>query len=170
MNSLDMNAIGEDTAKGDPEAPAGLLPLAISSAGKNLYGIIYLAEGQGPHPTAMFLHGFPGNDRMLDIGQSLRRAGLNSVFFAYRGAWGSEGDFSYANCIDDAEAVVEFLRDPPIAAKYRIDPAGIIVVGHSMGGFVAFSLARRRPELKRVMFLSGWNLGQYGQRLAAGDA
>lgn len=57
-------------------------------------GLIYIASGAGPHPTVILLHGYPGNEKNLDLAQSLRREGWNVLFFHYRGAWGSEGEFS----------------------------------------------------------------------------
>ncbi|MDR2056552.1 MAG: alpha/beta fold hydrolase [Desulfovibrio sp.] len=166
--ALDMNAVGKDTAKGDKSAPTTMSSFIVNSAGNDLYGIIYIAEGKGPHPTVLVLHGFPGNEKFLDFAQVLRRAGLNSVFFSYRGAWGSNGDFSYTNCIDDAEALVKFLQDPAIVAKYRIDPEKMIVSGHSMGGFVTLNLAKRLKDVKYFISFSGWNIGYYGERQIAG--
>ncbi|GHU05748.1 hypothetical protein FACS1894205_6230 [Alphaproteobacteria bacterium] len=167
-SALHIDAVGVDTAKGDRQAPSSMASIIVNSAGKELYGIIYMAEGKGPHPTVMVLHGFPGNEKMLDLAQTLRRAGLNSVFFSYRGAWGSQGDFSYANCIDDAEAVVKFLRAPENAAKYRIDPKKLVISGHSMGGFVALNLAKRLKDVKYFISFSGWNIGAEAERLLAG--
>ena len=51
-----------------------------------LAGMMLGANGQGPHPTIVLLHGFPGNEKNLDLAQSLRRAGYNVLFFHYRGA------------------------------------------------------------------------------------
>ena len=45
--------------------------------------------------TVILLHGFPGNERNLDLAQAIRRSGWNAVFFHYRGAWGSGGVFSF---------------------------------------------------------------------------
>ena len=38
----------------------------------------------------LLLHGFPGNEKNLDLAQDLRADGFNVLFFHYRGAWGSE--------------------------------------------------------------------------------
>ena len=32
-------------------------------------------QGLGPHPVVIMLHGFPGNEKNLDLAQSIRRAG-----------------------------------------------------------------------------------------------
>ena len=62
--------------------------LELASMGARLNGSIYLASGPGPHPTAVLLHGLPGNERNFDLAQALRRAGINVLALSYRGAWG----------------------------------------------------------------------------------
>ena len=109
----------------------------ILSHGAALNAIAYLAPGAGPHPTVLVLHGFPGNEKNLDLAQSIRRAGWNAVYFDYRGSWGSPGSFSFSNCIEDTIAAIAYLRDPANAGRLRIDPKRIALVGHSMGGFMA---------------------------------
>ena len=42
-----------------------------------MYSVIYIASGPGPHPTVLMLHGFPGNEKNLDLAYSFRRAGWN---------------------------------------------------------------------------------------------
>src|SRR5512140_2251771 len=87
----------------DQAAPAAMESMDIASHGSDMHGIVYLAEGPGPHPTVILLHGFPGNEQNLDLAQSIRRAGWNVLFFHYRGSWGSQGNFSFANSIDDTQ-------------------------------------------------------------------
>ena len=97
--------------KPDEFYPAGQVELQIKSAGSTMYGLGYTADGKGPHPTVILLHGLPGNERGLDMAQSLRRAGYNVIYFNYRGTWGSKGTFGFQNAIDDASAVVDYLTD-----------------------------------------------------------
>jgi len=47
----------------------------------------------------------PGFEQNGDLGQTLRRSGWNVLIFHYRGAWGSGGTFSFANCLEDVQAV-----------------------------------------------------------------
>ena len=70
-----------------------------------------VANGKGPHPTVILLHGYPGNEKNLDLAQSLRRAGYNVVFLHYRGAWGSQGDYSIGGQADDVAAVLGYVRE-----------------------------------------------------------
>jgi pimeloyl-ACP methyl ester carboxylesterase len=121
----------------DKAHPAAMDAFQIPSHGAALNAIAYLAAGEGPHPVVIVLHGFPGNEKNLDLAQAIRRAGWNAVFFNYRGSWGSPGSFSFAHSIEDTAAAIAYLRDPANAAKLRTDPKRIALAGHSMGGFMA---------------------------------
>src|SRR4029079_14228842 len=86
----------------DAAHPARNRQLLIDSHGSKVNALFFLAAGAGPHPTMLLLHGLPRNARNVDVAQAVRRAGWNVLTFTYRGAWGSEGDFSIANAIEDA--------------------------------------------------------------------
>jgi dipeptidyl aminopeptidase/acylaminoacyl peptidase len=105
----------------------------ILSHGSRLNAVLYIASGGKAHPTVVLLHGFPGNEKNLDLAYSLQRAGWNVLQPYYRGAWGSGGNFTLSNALEDAQAAVDFLRNPQNVAKYRIDEKRIVLVGHSMG-------------------------------------
>jgi pimeloyl-ACP methyl ester carboxylesterase len=150
-------AIATDPAP-DKSAPASMVQLSVPSHGENLLGVFYLAEGSGPHPTAIVMHGFPGYEQNLDIAQALRRAGWNVMAVHYRGSWGVKGTFSFAHVTEDADAEVAFLLDPAIQAKYRIDPNRIALVGHSMGGFAVASATAHNPHVAGVVMISAWNI------------
>jgi len=146
----------------DETHPPRLDEVRFESDGSALYGIVYVAQGEGPHPTAVLLHGLPGNERNLDLAQALRRTGWNVVYFTYRGAWGSEGRFSFAHVLEDAAAVVETVRRPDFAANHRADPSRIALVGHSLGGVVALTVGREQEDVTCIVSLAGANLGAVG--------
>jgi pimeloyl-ACP methyl ester carboxylesterase len=151
----------------DPAHPARLAEgIAFVSHGAHMNAILYEAAGAGPHPTAIVLHGFPGNERNLDLAQALRRAGWNIVFFHYRGTWGSGGSFSFGNVLEDVAAVLAQVRDPAFARAHRIDPAHVVLIGHSMGGFAALMLASESPDVACAVSLAGANLGRLAASLA----
>jgi pimeloyl-ACP methyl ester carboxylesterase len=143
----------------DAAHPALSAEVTFESGGARMFGLVYEAPGLGPHPTAIVLHGFPGNERNLDLAQAIRRAGWNAVFFHYRGAWGSQGDFSFVHVLEDVAAVVATLQQPAFAAQHRIDPSRLALVGHSMGGFAALVSASELPAVGCVASLAGANLG-----------
>jgi pimeloyl-ACP methyl ester carboxylesterase len=129
--------VTSDPAVRDRAAPPSMDELAFESGGSRINGFIYLAQGNKPHPTVVLLHGYPGNERNIDLAQAIRRAGMNVLYFDYRGSWGSGGEFSFANAQEDVATAVGWLRRPELATKYRIDPRRIALVGHSMGAWLA---------------------------------
>jgi len=140
-------------------APAATRQMVVPSHGSNLLGVFYLAAGTQPHPTAIILHGFPGYEQNLDIAQYLRAHGWNVLAMHYRGSWGVKGDFSFEHAAEDADTEVRFLLDPANAQKYHIDAHGLIVIGHSMGGYMAASAAAHNPEVAAAVLISAWNIG-----------
>lgn len=143
----------------DPAHPAKMEVPDIPSHGARLYAVLYIAAGEGLHPTVLLMHGFPGNEQNMDLAQSIRRAGWNVVVPHYRGSWGSGGSFSFSNCIEDTKAVLQFLRDPGNARKYQIDTNKIVLIGHSMGGFMAAYTGAHDPGVTAVGLISAWNIG-----------
>jgi len=133
--------------------------MMLASHGSTLLGVFYLAAGADPHPTAVLLHGFPGYEQNLDLAQALRAHGWNVLAVHYRGSWGVKGDFSFAHAAEDADAEVRYVLDPANAAKYRIDTHRVIVIGHSMGGYMAASAAAHEPRVAAAVLFSAWNIG-----------
>jgi pimeloyl-ACP methyl ester carboxylesterase len=160
--------LAADPPPGDP--PAALVELSFASSGERLNGIAYLAAGPGPHPTVVLLHGFPGNERNLDLAQVLRRDGWNVVFFHDRGAWGSGGTFSFQHALEDVAAVLRMVRWEPFARAQRIDPRRVVLVGHSMGGFLALAATSEDPDVRCAASIAGANLGAFGRGIAADPA
>ncbi len=119
-----------------------------------LNALMYEAAGAGPHGTVVLLHGFPGNEKNLDLAQAIRRAGWNVLYFDYRGSWGSPGAFSFQHSIEDAQSAVAYLRDPANAAKLRVSPGEIVLVGHSMGGMIALYVAAHDEKIVGVGAIS----------------
>ena len=124
-----------------------------------LNAFVYVAAGAGPHPVVVMLHGFPGNERNLDLAQDIRRAGWDVLYFDYRGSWGSPGDFSFSHGIEDMAAAVDYLRSAPMARILRLDPSRIVLIGHSMGGFMAVQAAAADPGIAGVGLISAADIG-----------
>lgn len=143
----------------DAGYPASLVELTVPSHGVGLLGLLYTPAGIGPHPAAIIFHGFPGYEENLDIAQTLRRAGYAVLVAHYRGSWGVPGDFSFTHAIEDADAQVDWLSDATTAATYHLDPARIVVIGHSMGGYLALSAAAHHPAVIAAISISGASLG-----------
>jgi len=119
----------------DPAHPAGMDVLHIPSHGLVINGVMYRPSGPGPHPTLIICHGLPGNEKNLDLGQAVRRAGWNAV---------------------------TFLSDPVNAAKLEIDTKRMAIAGHSMGGWVTAHTAARHHNLIAAILISAADMGSMG--------
>ncbi|MCR8557406.1 alpha/beta fold hydrolase [Mucilaginibacter sp. BJC16-A38] len=151
----------------DPKSPASFAELNIPSGGSLLQGFILTANGAGKHPTLLMLHGYPGNERNLDLAQVVRSHGWNVIYFDYRGSWGSQGKFSFKNCVEDVVNAVAWCKTN--AAKFKIDTANITLFGHSMGGFVCLKALTYLPGVKKGFALSAWDIYADVQRFKGKD-
>jgi pimeloyl-ACP methyl ester carboxylesterase len=143
----------------DAAHPAKMTVLHIPSHGKLINGLLYSPPGAGAHPTLLLCHGLPGNEKNLDLAQAVRRAGWNAVTFNYRGSWGSPGEFRFAQTLEDADAVLAYLRAPANAAALGIDLRRIAIAGHSMGGWVVARTAAHDHGLVAVIMISAADMG-----------
>lgn len=142
--------------------PARMEVLHIPSGGVEINGVAYLAAGAGRHPTLVLCHGWPGNEKNLDLAQAVRRAGWNVITFNYRGSWGSPGTFHFAQNPEDARAVLAYLRDPAVAERLGVDTAKLALMGHSMGGWVTAMVAGQDDGLLGAGLISAGNMGAVG--------
>jgi len=146
----------------DAAYPAGMAVLHIPSHGVEINGVVYQPSGAGAHPTLVICHGLPGNEKNLDLAQAVRRAGWNAVTFNYRGSWGSPGVYRFAQNLEDADAVLAYLRDPANAARLGVDPKRIAIAGHSMGGWVTVHTAAHDHGLVGAVLISAADMGAMG--------
>jgi uncharacterized protein len=150
----------------DTAYPPRAAELAFESKGSRLNGFLYLAAGKGPHSTVILLHGFPGNERNGDLAQAFRRAGMNALVFSYRGAWGSGGTFSFGHALEDVASAIDYVRSDSNVAAFGIDPRRVILLGHSMGGWLALmGGAAAGTSVACTVALDFWNVGADGRRM-----
>lgn len=153
-----------------PRMASLTIPSPTATAPDRMNGVFYLAPGPGAHPTMVLMHGLPGNEKNLDVAQSVRRAGWNVLVFHYRGAWGSGGAFSITHAMEDVKAVLAFLNEPAVATRYGVDRGRIVLAGHSMGGFAAASAARENPIVAGLVLIDATDFGPRARRTAPLDA
>jgi uncharacterized protein len=147
----------------DKTAPAGSTELFIPSGGSVLAGIIYRPNGAEKHPTLIILHGYPGNERNLDLAQVVRAHKWNVIYFDYRGSWGSQGKFSFKHCVEDVSNVVAFCNRYQDSLK--IDTSNIVLFGHSMGGWVCLKSLSQIPQIRKGFALSTWDISKQYKRV-----
>ena len=101
-------------------------------------------EGDGPFPGIVLIHGgFWKAEYSLDyfghVAEALRSAGLVVANIEYRRVGESGG--GWPGTFTDVAAAARLFVDQ--AEEWRLDPARMIVVGHSAGGHLALWLAGR---------------------------
>jgi uncharacterized protein len=146
----------------DKQHPARMEVLHVPSGSVKINGVALIAAGPGVHPTLVFVHGLPGNEKNFDLLQAVRRAGWNAVTINYRGSWGSPGDFRFDNTLGDAAALLAFLRDSANARALAVDTTRLVLGGHSMGGWVTAMTASRDRGLAGAILISGADMGAQG--------
>ena len=151
-----INAVSEETHYGARSRRPDLYGIIIPGKHGRLLATLYTAEGTGPHPSVILLHGIPGCEQNLDLAQVLRRAGFHVMTFHYSGSWGSGGTYSLQHDIDDAETVLDYMLQDH---TYGFDKEHIYAAGHSLGGFVCGQLSRRN-EIRGTVLLMPCNAGR----------
>lgn len=97
-------------------------------------------------PTVLFLHGFPGSERSVDVQRALMARGVASAALSFLGAWGSGGKYRFTTLVPQARAALRAARRLSF-----VDSRRIAVYGFSMGGWTALNLAALEPALKAVV-------------------
>ncbi len=168
--ACDTLAVASDPVTSDSLYPPTLADVQIPSSGARMNGVLYLAQSKGPHTTVLVLHGFPGTEKNTDLAQVVRRAGFNALIFHYRGAWGSDGDYSFSHVLEDVAAALRWLRQPAVADSYRVNTRRLILVGHSLGGFAALYSAAADSGVRAVAALAPGDFGRRGEGLKDPEA
>jgi len=129
----------------------------VPSAGFELAGVLHLPAGVAKPKPVLFLHGFTGNKveagrLYTDMARVLCAAGYAALRFDFRCHGDSPLPFeeyriSYA--VEDARNAASFLKSLP-----SVEGSRFAVIGLSMGGGVAVSLAAGRNDVAALVLLS----------------
>ena len=126
-------------------------PLTVRSPGGDLPGWFVRADGPGPRPAVVLVHGWGSNRaRMLPFAAFLQAAGFHALLFDVRGHGESPPEtlpMSGAEFGIDAAAAVD-------AAEARADVSTVALLGHSMGGVGASLAAAARPGVRALVIAS----------------
>jgi uncharacterized protein len=100
-------------------------------------------------PAVLFLHGFPGAEKNVDIQRRLLELGVGSLSLHFSGAWGSEGQYRFSTLVPQARAGLAYL-----ARQEFVDRRRLAAFGFSMGGWTALNLAASAASLRAVAAVS----------------
>ena len=73
--------------------------------------------------------------------------------------------FSRTHALEDVHAALRWARSGSTAARFRADTARVVLVGHSMGGWLGLMTAAADPRVKCVAGLDSRNTGAYARML-----
>lgn len=123
-------------------------------------GVSLYNEVHGSGEPVLFVHGFPLSGRLWDPTVSLLQDRFKLIVPDLRGHGrsGVSEDVSMARYADDLAALLDVA-----GVKGRVT-----VVGHSMGGYIAFELYRRHPERVRALVLVDSQAGPDTKEAAEG--
>lgn len=140
--------------------------LIFDSHGYRVAGYFYSSDYPNS-PSLIFTQGFMETGDLWGIGKSLSAKGINVFMFDFRGCFQSEGKQGLMNSQEDIGAALDFLTSDPMAETYLIDTSNIIIGGYSYGGHMSLLYAIHHPEVRKVLSISGGDLGIFGELIQA---
>lgn len=147
------------------------IEISFESNGYKIHGWFYKTKGKGPFPTVILLHGFPGGKGdLFELGQKMIKESINVLTFNYRGTWGSEGDFTLENSLQDIQSTFEYLHQKEIISEYKLDTSQIILGGYSFGGGISLTYAANHLEMKRIFSIAGTDHGEITREYLRNEA
>ena len=115
------------------------LPCGESKAGCVNRTDVYYPTNHGPWPVIVTVHGRPRTQRdMAEIARALAAKGAVVYNVDYRGGRPAYTK-GFPESITDVACAVRYARST--ARKYGGDPADVVLVGHSQGGYVGAMVA-----------------------------
>jgi len=125
-----------------PQTPPGVTcatDLIVKYPEHDVTIVVYTPDKPGVYPAILDIHGGGWKDRQVEADrpmmERLATRGFVTAIVSYR----LSGEAKYPAALSDGKSAVRFLRAN--AAKYKIDPARIGVMGGSAGGHLSGLLA-----------------------------
>jgi pimeloyl-ACP methyl ester carboxylesterase len=146
----------DDIHYGDTPHRPDILGILVPGSRGRIFTTLYTSAGEGLHPVILMMHGIPGHEQNADLAQMLRRVGFHVVLFHYSGSWGSDGTYSLAHNVEDANTVLDYILHDE---THGFDKRYVFAIGHSLGGFVCAQLAGKRPEIRGAALLMPCDIG-----------
>jgi pimeloyl-ACP methyl ester carboxylesterase len=115
------------------------LPCGESSAGCVNRADIYYPSNHGPWPVIVTIHGRPRTQRdMAEVARALAAKGAVVYNVDYRGVRPAYTK-GFPESITDVACAIRYARST--ARRYGGEPADVVLVGHSQGGYVGAMVA-----------------------------
>lgn len=121
----------------------------FGSGGYRLRGRVYRPFEEGRFPAVALCHGYPGDNKNMDLAEELALSGVVVLVFYYRGAWGSEGVYSFEALAPSAVDALKLLRGLPC-----VDAGRVGLVSHSMGAIPLTKVMSQDREVKTGVLMA----------------
>jgi len=146
------------------------IPVTFESKGVDIHAIFYRASGVEPLPTVILCHGFPGNNTdVLGLGERLMKEKFNALSFNYRGTWGSEGQLTIANSLEDVVSAIQYVKSRSAVREFHVAPSNTAIIGYSFGGGMALLGSLGDPAIRRAVYVAGGNLSEVARLMEQND-
>jgi pimeloyl-ACP methyl ester carboxylesterase len=140
--------------------------VSFSNGDVQLAGTLFKPRGQGPFGVTVFTHG--SGDQLRDAyareAEALATAGVAALVYDKRGAGRSTGAnwrvASFEELASDARAAVDYLSTRPDIDRLRIGLFGL-----SQGTWLIGMVARDRPRIAFLIFVSGSGIPVWEQEI-----
>jgi pimeloyl-ACP methyl ester carboxylesterase len=127
--------------------------LAVPPGARGALPAVLIVPAPGPTDRDGPLVLRPPDHLYKDLSASLTAAGMVTLRYDHRGVGASQMEsgqqLSWDDMVADAKEALTFL-----AQRKGVDPNGLAVVGHDVGGVIALRLAASDPRVKSVVLLS----------------
>jgi putative phosphoribosyl transferase len=152
-----MGMLAEARGIGSPsgEDPARVLVSFKNAHGRRLSGLLVLPPSGGPHPVAVFAHGWgsgKGSPRNRAVAEALLAAGFAALLFDFTGHGESEGspdESTLGQQVEDLGAALD-----AVETFDDVDAGRIGVVGASSGAAVAIMRAATDARVRALVLRS----------------
>ena len=146
------------------------IPIEFRSNGFKISGMFFPSKGQGPFPTVILLHGYPGGEGdLFGLGKRLNQNSINAFTFNYRGTWKSEGIYLPKTSLEDVVESIQFIKSQQMVDRFAIDTSNISIVGYSYGGGFALLGSISDTSVKKVVSIAGGDLSIIARMIEQDD-
>ncbi|HTX39875.1 MAG TPA: alpha/beta hydrolase [Bryobacteraceae bacterium] len=134
-----------------------------NAGGKALLLDLHIPDGAGPFPSAILVHGggFDEGSKSTNVRplfEPLANAGFAWFSIDYRLA----PEFKFPCASDDLNTAIRWVKAH--AAEYRLNPAKMVIIGESAGGFlVNYAGTHETPETKVAAVVDFYGPVDYGK-------
>jgi uncharacterized protein len=130
--------------------------------GEWVRGQFFQAIGEDHPATLLFVPGWPASpDDFLGLGPRLSQQGINLAEFSPRGLSPSGGTYSHPGALKDIAAALEWLRQPDVQARFKVDINRLVLTGYSNGGGLVLAYAARDPSVRHLISFAGNDFGEF---------